>query len=303
MTQLVTISGHDWRLAGADAAQRAAWLAVLERGGVLHWPELRFELSPAEQALIDPRHADPKRKNISLAADGGALHGVLGDEGVQRQARALVARFQRQARELVDALAPSYGPALRAAPTSLRLFGVEGRQTSWRKDDSRLHIDAFPSRPNHGERILRVFTNLNPAGRPRVWRVGEPFEAVAARFASLAPPYRPWAARWLLRLHATKSLRSEYDHLMLYLHDLMKADLAYQRDCPQQTVAFPAGSTWVCFSDQTSHAVMSGQFMMEQTLHLPVAAMQEPGCSPLADLERLAGRPLVPPAAPAPARA
>ncbi|MCJ0762283.1 Kdo hydroxylase family protein [Variovorax terrae] len=294
MTQIVDIQGNDWGLGPADAAQRAAWLAVLERGGVLHFPGLRFALQAGEVALIDPRHADPNRKNISLDPRSGVLHGVVGDAAVQQRVQALITRFHGQARELVDALAPSYGPALRLAPTSLRLFGVEGRETSWRKDDSRLHVDAFPSRPNYGERILRVFTNLNPAGRPRVWRVGEPFEAVAARFASLAPPYRPWAMRWLERLHVTKSLRSEYDHLMLYLHDLMKADLDYQRDCPQQTVAFPAGSTWVCFSDQTSHAVMSGQFMMEQTLHLPVAAMREPGCSPLACLERLMGHPLVP---------
>ena len=55
----------------------------------------------------------------------------------------------------------------------------------------------------------------------------------------------------------TKSLRSEYDHLMLQLHDGMKSDLDYQEKCEQQTVPFPAGSVWVCFSDQTSHAVMS----------------------------------------------
>ena len=74
---------------------------------------------------------------------------------------------------------------------------------------------------------------------------------------------------------------------MLQLHDLMKADLDYQRDCPQQTVPFAAGSTWVCFSDQTSHAVMSGQFMLEQTLHPAVAVMQRPDAAPLAVLERL----------------
>ena len=68
---------------------------------------------------------------------------------------------------------------------------------SWRADDRRLHVDAFPSRPNYGERILRVFTNVNPDGEPRVWRVGEPFEAVARRFLPRAKPYsrgRPRAA-------------------------------------------------------------------------------------------------------------
>ena len=163
---------------------------------------------------------------------------------------------------------------------------------SWRADDKRLHIDAFVSRPNHGERILRVFTNVNPHSVPRVWRVGEPFEDVARRFLPGAKAYSAWQAGLLKTLHVTKTLRSEYDHLMLQLHDGMKADLDYQRNAPQQTVPFAAGSVWVCFSDQTSHAVMSGQYMLEQTLHLPAARQYDPSASPLAVLERLTGRPL-----------
>jgi len=50
---------------------------------------------------------------------------------------------------------------------------------------------------------------------------------------------------------------------------------------------------WVCFSDQTSHAVMSGQYMLEQTLHLPAARQYNPESSPLAILSRLTGRTLV----------
>jgi len=97
----------------------------------------------------------------------------------------------------------------------------------------------------------------------------------------------------LRTLRVTKSLRSEYDHLMLQLHDGMKSDLDYQKNADQQTVAFPPGSVWVCFSDQTSHAVMSGQYMLEQTLHLPAARQYNPDSSPLAILSRLTGRNLV----------
>jgi hypothetical protein len=80
---------------------------------------------------------------------------------------------------------------------------------------------------------------------------------------------------------------------MIQLHDGMKSDLDYQKTAPQQTVPFPAGSVWVCFSDQTSHAVMSGQYMLEQTLHLPAARQYNPDSSPLAILSRLTGRTLV----------
>jgi hypothetical protein len=42
------------------------------------------------------------------------------------------------------------------------------------------------------------------------------------------------------------------------------------------------------------HAAISGQYMLEQTIHLPVTALYNPESSPLATLERLCGRPLVP---------
>jgi hypothetical protein len=139
-----------------------------------------------------------------------------------------------------------------------------------------------------------VFANINPEGQPRAWRVGEPFEDVARRYLPRAKPYSRWQAMLLHRLGVTKSLRSEYDHLMLQLHDGMKGDAAYQQDAPQQTMPFAAGSAWVCFSDQTPHAVMGGQFMLEQTLHLPAEAQYNPASSPLAILTRLAGHPLTP---------
>ena len=154
-------------------------------------------------------------------------------------------------------------------------------------------MDAFPSRPNRGERILRVFANINPHGQPRVWRIGEPFEDVAGRFLPQARRYSPLQARLLSTLRVTKSLRSEYDHQMLQLHDLMKSDARYQAEAPQETMGFPPGSTWVCFSDQTVHAAMSGQHMVERTFHLPVSCQYNPEASPLAILTRLAGHPLV----------
>ncbi len=38
---------------------------------------------------------------------------------------------------------------------------------------------------------------------------------------------------------------------------------------------------------------MSGQYMLEQTFHLPPAQQYDPAASPLAILTRLIGRPLV----------
>jgi hypothetical protein len=287
-SQLVELDLADWN----GAAPNEVWIAALEAGKVLYFPRLSFELQPEERALLSPSVLSPDVRNISLDADGH-LKGVAGDERVQQAVAAMVGRFRAQSQQLIRGLLPDYTPALRLAPTSYRPAQVETRVQSWRADDRRLHIDSFPSRPNYGERILRVFTNVNPEGAPRVWRVGEPFETVAKRFLPRAKRYSRWQARMLRALRVTKSLRSEYDHLMLQLHDGMKSDLEYQKNAQQQTVPFPAGSVWVCFSDQTSHAVMSGQYMLEQTLHLPAARQYNPDSSPLAILSRLTGRQLV----------
>ena len=79
---------------------------------------------------------------------------------------------------------------------------------------------------------------------------------------------------------------------MLQLHDAMKEDEEFQARSPQTAVDFPAGSTWLAFTDQVSHAATAGQYQLEQTFLLPVDAMTDPGRSPLRILERIKGRPL-----------
>jgi hypothetical protein len=156
-----------------------------------------------------------------------------------------------------------------------------------------LHVDAFPSRPTAGRRILRVFTNVSPDGMPRVWKLGPPFEELAARF--LPQMRRPLPGRaWLLeRSGQTLGRRTPYDHYMLGLHDAAKLDADFQRSAPATEHAFAAGATWMVFSDVATHAALAGQFVLEQTLHLPIAAMQHEDLSPLRVLERRLGRRLV----------
>ena len=101
---------------------------------------------------------------------------------------------------------------------------------------------------------------------------------------------RAGEAQLLRALHVTKRSRSEYDHLMLQLHDRVKADTSYQQEAPQERIDFPVGSTWIVFSDQVLHAAMRGQFVMEETLMLPVSGMRAPETSPLRVLERIAGQ-------------
>jgi len=116
---------------------------------------------------------------------------------------------------------------------------------------------------------------------------------MAQKFLPQLEKYHPLQARWQQLLRKTKKLRTEYDHLMLQLHDSLKLNADYQQHAPQVTVPFAAGSVWICFSDLTLHAAMSGQYMMEQTLNLQPAHQYDPQKSPLAILQRLTGRKLV----------
>ncbi|HET9047315.1 MAG TPA: Kdo hydroxylase family protein [Casimicrobiaceae bacterium] len=275
----------------APPTQETARLAsILEAGGVLVLPRLAFALETDETRFLDPHWSDGRAKNISL--DGATIKGARGTANDQAALARMVGRFAANASGLVAALFPRYAPYLKRARTSYRPQPATGRAVSWRKDDSRLHVDAFPSRPNRGERILRVFCNVNPRGEDRVWRVGESFEAMAAHFLPEIRAQRPGEAALLSAIFVTKGLRTPYDHLMLGLHDRAKADPAYQRDCPQREVRFAPGTTWICFSDQVMHAASGGQFMLEQTTHLPLSALYAPETSPLAVLERLTGRKL-----------
>ena len=133
----------------------------------------------------------------------------------------------------------------------------------------------------NGLRILRVFCNINPHGEPRVWHLGEPFDRVIQRFAKQIPDYRASVAKLLKLIKVTKTLRSAYDHYQLQLHDRMKLDDNYQQKVEKKLINFAAQSTWLVFTDQVSHAALSGKFLLEQTFYLPVSAMASPNLSPL----------------------
>jgi hypothetical protein len=272
-------------------AVQAELTAALEHGKAVTMPGVGFPIQPAEAALLDPRIL-AKAKNVSYNPANGSVGGTSCTGEEAEVLRQFIARYSRLAGELVASLFPCYAGKMRLLRTSFRPAEIAGRKSSWRKDDTRLHVDAFPSQPTNGNRILRVFCNVNPVGKPRVWRLGEPFEDVARRFLpGIGRPF-PGSALVLRTLGITKSLRSEYDFIMLKLHDAMKADDAYQGSVGQTPVLFAPGTLWICYADSVSHAAISGQHQFEQTVSIPLAAMQDPGRSPLRILERLRGRAL-----------
>jgi hypothetical protein len=274
-----------------DLRRRAT--SALESGKVLVFPRLGLGLDAEEIGLTRLALADGNRKNITFDPVSGACSGSNLADPERRLVERLLRRFSDRSVELVAGLMQGYARGLTRARTTYRPIEIKGREYSPRKDDRRLHVDAFPSRPTRGRRILRVFTNINPNGESRVWQVGETFQEFAQRYvAQLRAPNR--LETWLLAaLGITKGRRSGYDQIMLQLHDKAKLDADYQAKAPHYDLAFPPGTTWICYTDQVLHAALAGRFALEQTFHVSPDVMLEPARSPLQVLERMTGRALV----------
>jgi len=271
----------------SESLQKEA-VRALEEGRVLFFPNLAFEIRPREKQFLNPAIVSGA-KNVVFNIVTGKLGGCLCAGAEAEQLATMLKRFAESARTMLENLLAAYRNKLVPGRTSLRPVEIAGRVTSWRKDDTRLHVDSFPSTPMQGRRILRVFSNINPDGRPRSWRLGEPFEDAARHFASTLRPPFPGSSAALQLLRITRGRRAAYDHYMLQLHDRMKADLDYQRSSRQSHFDFPAGSTWIVFTDQAPHAATAGQHQLEQTFYLRVEDMVDSGRSPLRILEKLMG--------------
>jgi hypothetical protein len=282
--------------AAAAARRNSADLRpLLERDGVLVVDTPPFRLSAADLDLVERHWSDGRSKNSSYNPHTGEVDGVLtGPKSVQGL-RTLMARYAVWSTNLIADFFPAYHAALELGRTSLRRRSVQDEPPlSRRKDDRSLHLDAFTSQPVAGRRILRVFNNIDPSGADREWAIADGgFADYAQRFKRRARRLLPGEAMLLEGLSLTKCRRTDYDQIMLGMHDAAKRDRTYQRTAPRRYVSFPRGATWLAFTDQTPHAAVSGQCALEQTFYVPIEALADPASSPLRVLERLWGAALV----------
>jgi hypothetical protein len=295
---------HGW---AAPAQERSPWYCSrLEDGQILFFPETPFEL-PAEdrEFLIGARQASARyHKNISFRPREGRVRGLeRGTAGERRLAAILAAYSQRVTRFATTFLAP-YAQGLQLDFASFRSIEESGRNLPLKQRNDLLHTDAFPTRPTHGNRILRIFTNLNPA-EPRVWLTGEPFHVLAPRLAGDAgledcaeaarSAWRRWT-RSLPRLASALGVpwpdRSPYDRFMLGFHDYLKANRVFQDSSAKSRWEFPPNSTWIVFTDSVPHAVLSGRFALEHTYIVSECDLVLRDRSPREVLEKLCGTPL-----------
>lgn len=285
-----------------DGGVRAAhYCQQLERGEILFFARTPFALPRHDCAFLmeQARGGSRLHKNVSYRPEADALRGFSGPAEAQENARRILREYSDAATGFVNRfLSPYAGKAMRDY-ASFRPLEEEGRDLPVHKRNDLLHIDAFPTRPTRGGRILRVFTNIHPF-RSRVWRTDGPFSALAQRYAAAAglhemrePKFRNRAMSWLRAAGLRIPERSRYDRFMLRFHDFLKENAGYQGRNDGEQVEFPPMSTWMVYTDGVAHAVLSGQFALEQTFVVPVEALVSPADSPLRILEDMAGEALV----------
>ena len=274
----------------------------LEAGKILFFPHTPIEISDEQyRLLLGQRQTEASyHKNIAYQPSEDAITGVA--RGSDRdQLHRILKDYSHQTAQLLARLLPRYAGHWRLDFASFRPFQEEGRRLPLRSRNDLLHIDAFPTRPTNGGRILRFFTNIHPE-QGRVWLTTEPFTALVRRFAREAgllevarkrssPLWQALAriARWARYAPAT---RSPYDAIMLRFHHFLKENQQFQESCPKARVEFPPRSSWLVFTDMVSHAVLAGQYALEQTFIVHWQALLHPEQAPVSILERLAGVPL-----------
>ena len=290
-------SACGWNLATSARARALEYCRYLEEGEILffRWPP--FSLPTDDYTfLVSQQHAGSLlRKNISYRPAADRLRGYHASSADQQRMQQVLGSCSAEITSFVSRFLMPYADRLSRDYASFRPVEEQGRHLPRHKRNDLLHIDAFPSRPTRGGRILRVFTNIHPF-RKRVWDVGGPFRELAERYAEKTGTRLAGLLTKLVRGLRAAGLplaeRSPYDRVMLRLHNLLKEDRAYQAQTNPRRVEFPPMSTWLVFTDGLPHAVVSGQFAIEQTFVIPIAALVSPQSSPLRILECIARRPL-----------
>jgi len=281
----------------------------LEAGNILFFPSIPFSFPQEEiDFLLKQRQGKAKgRKNIAYKPQIDKLtnHDTSDPESAERLKEVLRNYSERTVALLTGLLAP-YTKNWKIDYTSFRPFQEMGRKLRLRARNDLLHVDAFPTRPLHGNRILRFFTNINPK-ESRRWITSEPFAELAKKYGASNVPFPKSVGyslvnrierkmkQWLRSSGLKIPLRSPYDTFMLRLHNFLKEHEDFQKNCPKDHWEFPPNCCWAVFTDQVSHAALSGQYALEQTFLIPVQSLLLPEQAPIRVLERLSGRNMLDP--------
>jgi 3-deoxy-D-manno-oct-2-ulosonic acid (Kdo) hydroxylase len=297
-SRLVTIDGSvskaDWSELRARETCRN-----LEVGNIVYLPASPIEIPSEDHELLLGRKQSSSayHKNIAYRPLEDRVTGLDTSEAQEaEQLRRILNGYSHRAVEFLKTFLAPYAQNWKLEFASFRPIEEKGRQARLHARNDLLHFDSFPTRPTNGARILRFFTNINPS-QNRVWLTSQTFEAFGPRMvkaggltAPLENPLLRGVNSLARALHLRKANSSPYDDLMHRFHNTMKEDSNFQETTPKHRWEFQPNSSWMVFTDCVSHAVLSGQYALEQTFLIPQAALVEPQRSPLAILESFTRR-------------
>lgn len=290
-------------MAEHDPIQSPILAERLERGEVVYYPRCPFALPEGDdhQFMLVQELASRAHKNISYdpcrqTAAGFRFHGREAAERITH----ILADFSRACTNWVASVLPHYAAAWQMDRVSYRPEEEATRKLRLKARNDLLHVDAFPNRPTNGQRILRVFANINPT-EPRVWITTDPFAKLLERYGQEAglptePTFsfkRLWDRGIVGIFRPDRRRRSPYDEFMLRFHDFLKANDQFQEHCFKRYWSFGPGSAWMAITDTASHAVLRGRFALEHSYFIPPEALALPDESPAALLERACCRPVL----------
>lgn len=301
MAKLITVQSR-------EKGSPKQYCEELEEGNILFFPSCPFPF-PQEELnflLAQKQTGAGNRKNIAYKPQADKITNFV-RSSVEQEERLLeiMRNYSKRSVDFLSTLLPPYAGKWKLDYASFRPFQEKGRPLRTRARNDLLHIDSFPTRPMHGKRILRFFTNINPT-ESRYWMTTSSFGELATEFGGKPGMQFPKGVNNSLigkTLRSSKKLAqklglplilsSPYDVFMLGLHNFLKENSEFQKNCPKDRWEFPPNCSWAVYTDQVSHAATAGQYALEQTLLVPYSALVSPEKSPLGTLERLTGRPMV----------
>jgi 3-deoxy-D-manno-octulosonic acid hydroxylase-like protein len=298
-----TILLSDLEPQGGDDRVRD-WCTRLEAGDVLYFPETPVPIPPDDLTFLlgQQQTSSSLHKNIAYKPDRDKLSGV--DEKATAPAefsrmQDVMRRYSKSIDLFLSSFLEPYERRWQLDYASFRPLEEKGRDLPVRRRNDLLHTDAFPTRPTRGRRILRFFHNIHPS-QTRDWIIGEPFARVVTAFTpgKLAIPQSDSsvvrASKHVAQAIGLAALvpqwkRGPYDEFMMRLHNTMKEDSVFQASCVREEVQFAPGSSWMVYTETVPHAVLGGQFALEQTFLVDPGAMVTRESAPIAILEKMAG--------------
>ena len=277
---------------------RARVREALEAGNLVFLKGRGFALTERERTIItDPKimsrgNEERSKRNgrptltFDVATDRLLFNTIRTPE--RREIEAMLRRYSVWSRNLLQTMVPEFAQACEQNRIVYR--PVERNRVQG------LHVDSTYLYPTQGRSKLRIFCNIDPKGRPRVWEIGERFENFAQRYLPLVRVERRWfqtaVDRFASLVGVVKGQRTEYDHVLESIRSRGKSDRNYQKSAPRRIVSFPAGSAWIGLTDVVLHGGISGQHALDQVFFVPPEVMRNPSRSALRILERLSGHTL-----------